>query len=189
MKLCVCFGIRLSSKWFCLRLTLFSFLKLRACWRKGDSFQGLKLGSCLTLGNELSKETQCWQSKRFYWEGLPGGEQWGEGTQGNCSARWLAVSGFTVMGLVSGLALANRSDPESFLVVCALFSQDGCQWKGFWEEAGHVVSVFDFPWTLPVGGGLLVPCSLPGPSVVKQLMQMVTEAPGQGGQFRSVCCP
>ena len=28
------------------------------CCRKGDPFQGPKLGSCLTLGNELSKETQ-----------------------------------------------------------------------------------------------------------------------------------
>ena len=27
------------------------------CGRKGDPFQGLKLGSCLTLGNELSEET------------------------------------------------------------------------------------------------------------------------------------
>ena len=27
------------------------------CCRKGDLFQGPKLGSCLTLGNELSKET------------------------------------------------------------------------------------------------------------------------------------
>ena len=32
------------------------------------------------------------------------------------------------MGLVSGLSLANYSDSESFLVVHALFSQDG-----FWE--------------------------------------------------------
>ena len=29
------------------------------------------------------------------------------------------------MGLVSGLSLANHSDSESFLVVHALFSQDG----------------------------------------------------------------
>ena len=27
------------------------------CFRKGDPFQGLKLGSCLTLRNELSEET------------------------------------------------------------------------------------------------------------------------------------
>jgi len=29
----------------------------RFCCRKGDPFQGPKLGSCLTLGNELSEET------------------------------------------------------------------------------------------------------------------------------------
>ena len=27
------------------------------CCRKWDPFQGLRMGSCLTLGNELSKET------------------------------------------------------------------------------------------------------------------------------------
>ena len=78
---------------------------------------------------------------------------------------WLAVLGFVVMGLVSGLALASHSDSESFLVVHALFSQDGCQQEGFWELVGHVVSPFDLSWALPVGGGLLVPCSLPGPPV------------------------
>ena len=31
--------------------------KCNNCCRKGDPFQGLTLGSCLTLGNELSKET------------------------------------------------------------------------------------------------------------------------------------
>ena len=30
---------------------------LQYCGRKGDPFQGLKLGSCLTLRNELSEET------------------------------------------------------------------------------------------------------------------------------------
>ena len=29
-----------------------------SCCRKGDPFQGPKLGSCLTLGNELSEETR-----------------------------------------------------------------------------------------------------------------------------------
>ena len=32
---------------------------------------------------------------------------------------------------------------------------------------GHVVSPFDLSPTLAVGGGLLVPCSLPGPPVLK----------------------
>ena len=46
--------------------------------------------------------------------------------------------------------------------------------------------------TLPVGGGfggLLVPYSLSGSPVIKQLMQMVTMVPGQGGRFQSVCFP
>ena len=53
-----------------------------------------------------------------------------------------AVSGFMVKGLVFGLSLANHSDSESFLVVQALFSQDGCQ-RGFWEVVGHVVPPFE----------------------------------------------
>ena len=32
---------------------------------------------------------------------------------------------------------------------------------------GHVVSPFDLSQTLPVSGGLLVPCFFPGPPVVK----------------------
>ena len=91
-----------------------------------------------------------------------------------------------VMGLVSGLSLANHSDSESFLVVHTLFSRDGCRREGFWEVVGHVVSPFDLSRTLPVSGGSLVPCSLPAPPVIKQLMQMVTMVPGQGGRFQSV---
>ena len=91
------------------------------------------------------------------------------------------------MGLVSGLSLANHSDSESFLVVHALFSQDGCQREGFWEVVGHVVSPFDLSQTLLVGGGLLLLCSFPGPPVIKQLMQTVTMVSGEGGQFQSVC--
>ena len=56
---------------------------------------------------------------------------------------WLTVSGFMVMGLVSGWSLANPSNSESFLVAHASFSQDGCQREGFWEVVGQVVSPFD----------------------------------------------
>ena len=59
-------------------------------------------------------------------KGPRGGELEGKGTQENCSAAWLTVSGFMVMGLVSGLSLANHSNSESFLVVHASLSQDGC---------------------------------------------------------------
>ena len=51
----------------------------------------------------------------------------------------------------------------------------------------HVLSSFDLSQTLLVGGGLLVPYSLLGPPVVKQLMQMVTVVAGQGERFQSVC--
>ena len=53
----------------------------------------------------------------------------------------------------------------------------------------HVVSPFDLSRTLPVGGGLLVPCSLPGPPVVKEPMQMVTVVPGQGGWLSQRASP
>ena len=33
----------------------------------------------------------------------------------DCSATWLAVLSFTVIGLVSGLSLASHSDPGSLL--------------------------------------------------------------------------
>ena len=102
---------------------------------------------------------------------------------------WLSVSGFMVMGFVSGLSLANHSNSESFLVVHASLSQDGCWREGFWEVDGHVVSPLDLSRTLLAGGGLLVPYSLSGSPVIKQLMQIVTREPGQGGRFRSVYFP
>ena len=52
-----------------------------------------------------------------------------------------------------------------------------------------MVSPFDLSGTLPVGGGLLVPCSLPGSPVVKQLMQMITMVPGQDRWLQLVCFP
>ena len=54
---------------------------------------------------------------------------------------------------------------------------------------GQVVSPFDLSQTLLVGGGLLVSCSLPGPPVLKQLMQIVAIVPGQGRWFQSGCFP
>ena len=65
-----------------------------------------------------------------------------------------------VLGLVSRFSLVSHSDSGSFLVVHALFCQNGCQREGFWEVVGHVLSPFDLSQILPVGGGLLVACSL-----------------------------
>ena len=101
------------------------------------------MGSCLTLGNELSKETHELTSKSLHWEGAPGRQQQGKGTQENCSASWLTVSGFMVMGFVSGFSVANHSDLEFFLVVHTLLHQDGYHREGFWEVAGHVADSTD----------------------------------------------
>ena len=43
--------------------------------------------------------------------------------QENCSAAWLPVSGFMVMGLVSGWSLANHSNSESFKLVVPRIAQ------------------------------------------------------------------
>ena len=47
--------------------------------QEGGPFQGPKLGSCRTLGSELSEETHVWQSQRFYWERAPTWRAVGEG--------------------------------------------------------------------------------------------------------------
>ena len=107
------------------------------CCRKGNPFQGPKAVSCLTLRNELSEETQELTKQEILL---------GRGARAESSrvreprtTAMLAVSGIMVMGLVSGLSLANHSNSESFLVAHALLSHDG----GFWEMVRHVVSHFD----------------------------------------------
>ena len=66
-------------------------------------------------------------------KGRPSRQHEGKRTQKDCSATWLAVSGFMVVGLVSGLSLANHSDSGSFWVARASLSLEGFQRKGFWE--------------------------------------------------------
>ena len=121
---------------------------LSYCCRNGDLFQGLKLGSCRTLGNELSEETHVPTKQEI----LLGKGTWVESRMVREPRRTalshLAVLGFMVMGVVSGLFLANHSDSQSFLVVHVLFSQDGCQRERFWEVVGQVVSPFDLSRTL-----------------------------------------
>ena len=77
-------------------------LHFSLCCRKGDPFQGPKLGSCLTLGNELSEETHVLTKQEILLGRAPGWRAVGKGTQEHCYAAWLAVLGFMVMGFVSG---------------------------------------------------------------------------------------
>ena len=73
------------------------------------------MDSCLTLGNELSKERSAVQARNFVGKGCRGREQEGEGNGENCSDTWLTISGFMFIGLVSGLSLASHSELGSFL--------------------------------------------------------------------------
>ena len=68
----------------------------------------------------------------------------GKGTQENCSAAWLAVSGFLVMGLVSGWSLVNHSNSESFLVVHASLSQEDASERdsGKWTDTRCLLLTF-----------------------------------------------
>ena len=107
---------------------------------KGTPFQGLKLGSCLTLGNELSEETHLLTKQEILLG--KGGEQKGKGTQEN-SVTWLAVSGFMVMRLVSGWSLANHSNSGSFLVTHASAKMDASERdSGKWTDTGCLLLTF-----------------------------------------------
>ena len=51
---------------------------------------------------------------------------------------------------------------------------------------GHVAYASNLSQTFLVGGSILVPCSLLESPVIKQLTQMFTMEPGQGGWYQSV---
>ena len=70
------------------------------------------------------------------------------------------------------LSLANHSDSESFLMVHALFSQDGCREKnsGRWSDMQCLLLTFP-------------------KSCRKTTLQIFTMVPGQGGRFQLVCFP
>ena len=65
---------------------------------------------------------------------------------------------FMVMGLVSRSSLANHSDSGFFLVVHALFSQDGFQREGFWEVGRTYGLVSPLLLTFPKFFWLVVAC-------------------------------
>ena len=85
------------------------------------------------------------KSRDFTGKGNAGGAQQGKGTQEDCSATCLTVSGFMGMGLVSRLSVANHSDSGSFLVAHASLGQDGFQQGGFWE-IGRTYSISLWPF-------------------------------------------
>ena len=53
--------------------------------KEGDPFQGLRVGFCLTLGNELSEETHMLTKQETLLERAAQAERLGKGTQEDCS--------------------------------------------------------------------------------------------------------
>ena len=71
------------------------------------------------------------------------------------------------MGLVSGLSLANYSDSGSFWWCVHCLAKMDASKEDSEKPVGHTACLSDLSRILPVGGDLLVPCSLPEPPVIK----------------------
>ena len=83
--------------------------------QKGGYLPGPKTGLLSNTQKWIVWEDTCADKARdFIGKGHLGAEQVGKGTQENCSAVWLTVLRFMVMGLVSRWSLANHSNSESF---------------------------------------------------------------------------
>ena len=144
--------------------------------------------SYLTFGNELSKETHVPTKQKAL---LGRGARWRPGDPGNCSAMRLAVLGFMVMGLVSRLSLANHltwlksSLTQGPSWWCVHLSAKMCNIE---KDSGRFIGNTDWHLHPPSSPSqiLLVTfwhnelCSLSGPLISRQLMQVL----GQGGQFQ-----
>ena len=113
------------------------------CCRKRDPFQGPKLGSCLTLGNELSEETHVLTKREILLgKGTQVESSRGREPKGTALSHGLQSRGFTVMGLVSGLSLANHSDSESFLVLPCSAKMDASEDSGRWSDMWCLLLTF-----------------------------------------------
>ena len=72
-----------------------------------------------------------------------------------------------VMGLVSRLSLANHSYSRSPWSCMHSSAKMDSSKEDSGRSVGYVMSPFDLSKILPVGGALLVLCSLPGSPIVK----------------------
>lgn len=143
-------------------------------WEEG-TLPGLKRGSCLTLGNELSTGTHVLTRQgALLGRGACSREQQGNGPRGLLCRVALSL-GFTwwIRFQVS-LAIIRR---RPFLAVDTLLSQDGSQRGGFWEAEDTGISFGLFPdssrWWWLVSSIFLTKTSCR-----EQLMQMAAGVPG-----------
>ena len=109
----------------------------------------------------------CWQSRRLYWEGAPGERTAGWGNPGGpchmaCS---LVFYNGVHLWVVSGQTLWLRVLPAGAFISQPRWIPERRILEGHGDWC--LLSPFDLSWILLVGGGLLVPCSLPGSLVLK----------------------
>ena len=110
----------------------------------------------------------CWQSRRLYWDGAPRERAAGWGNPGGLChmARSLMFYGNGVhLWVVSGQTLWLRVLPAGAFIAQPRWIPERRILEGHVDWC--LLSPFDLFKILLVGGGLLVPCSLPGSPVLK----------------------
>ena len=130
----------------------------------------------------------CWQSKKFYWGRAPGWRTVGWGNPGDLLCHVAGSLGF-YGDCISFQVIFSQLFWLRVLPGGAGLVQPGWVPGKILGGGRTCVSPFDVSRTLPVDGGLFIPCSSPGPPAIKQLRQMVTMVPGQGGQFQVSVLP
>ena len=166
-----CDGDTCHLIWAKLWTGRFPFHKKPKLFQEGAPLPGPESG--------LLSNTQKWsvqgdtladKARDFIGKGRPGGEHQGKGKQENCSARWLAVLGFMVMGLVSGLSLSwwctHHSAKMDSSKTYSRRLVGHMDWHLLSPFFFFPLSFWPFP-NFPVGSSLLVPRSLPGPPDVR----------------------
>ena len=158
---------------------------LQYCCRKGDPPWGPH-ERALVQHSEMNcpRRHMCWQSKRFYWERAPGWRAGGWGYPGELLCHVACSLWFYCDGISFQVVFGQSFwlSPSWWHRHCSAkmdaSERDSGKWTDTWCLLLASPELFWLLW--------LILCSLPGPPVVKQLMQMVTREPGQGGQFVSV---
>ena len=159
------------------------------CCRRWDPFQGLRVGFCLTLRNEFSEETHVLATQEI----LLGRGTWAKSSRVR-EPRRTALPRGSQARVLWWLGLVWVVFSQAFWL--RVLPGGACFVQPRWMPERRILGggwtcdvPFDLSWTFLVCGSLLIPCSLPGPCVLKQLMHMVTVVLGQGGQFQSVYFP
>ena len=140
------------------------FFHIVIVWREGDPRPGPKSGLLSNAQKWIVRgDTRTDKARGFIGKRNPGGELQGKGTQENCFVALLFSDDGVSFWVVSGQSFWLMVNP------CGTRSPQP-RWipvRRILGDGRNMVSPFDLSQILPVAGGLLVPCSLPGPSIVK----------------------